>query len=124
MFSSERLAEAGKMILLGMGAVFSVLALLWGVLAIFKIFSYDLPQKRKKVAEKAPETVAEPPVAETVAVAEEPVAEATDDGELIAVISAAIAAYRASEGVAAEYVGGFRVVSYRRAVKGSSWNSK
>ena len=32
----ERLAEAGQVTLLGMGMVFAVLALLWGVLELFR----------------------------------------------------------------------------------------
>jgi len=121
MFAPERLAEAGKMILLGMGAVFSVLAILWAVLAIFKIFSYDLPKKRAQSAKK--EEVPEVVVAASVA---EPVAEEVydDDGALIAVIAAAVAAYRASEGITPEAVGGFRVVSFRRVNQRSAWNSK
>ena len=47
-----------------------------------------------------------------------------DDGELIAVITAAIAAYRASEeGLTGDDVNGFRVVSFKRATKGRAWNS-
>ena len=49
---------------------------------------------------------------------------AADDGELIAVITAAIAAYRASEeGMSAAEAGGFRVVSFKRASTGRAWNS-
>ena len=35
-FSSERLALAGQMTLLGMVMIFAVLGLLWGVLAVFQ----------------------------------------------------------------------------------------
>ena len=109
-FSAERLALAGQMTLIGMGMIFAVLSILWGVLAIFKlIFVKPAPKK----AEPSP----------VVAPAPEPVAEESNDEELIAVITAAVAAYRASEDPAATE-GGFRVVSFRRANGGKAWNSK
>lgn len=40
----ERLAEAGQVTLLGMGMVFAVLALLWGVLELFRV----IMQKSKR----------------------------------------------------------------------------
>ena len=121
LFAPERFAEAGKMILLGMGAVFSVLIILLLVLQLFRVFAYDLPKKRKEAEKKT-----EAPAAAAVPVVESAPAEEVipDDGELIAVISAAIAAYRAAEGMPAEEIGGFRVVSFRRAPKGSAWNNK
>ena len=116
MFSADAFAKAGEVILLGMGMVFAVLALLWLALTVFKwIFASDTTKKKDKAPESAP-------VVEAAPVAE-PVAE-TDDGELIAVITAAIAAYRAEEeGLTGESVEGFRVVSFKRAAKGRAWNS-
>ena len=114
-FSPERLALAGEMTLLGMGMVFAVLAILWAVLAIFKlVFAKPEPKKVSK-----PEPVAE--VAPVVT--PEPVAYVAGDDELVAVITAAIVAYRQNEepGVAP---GGFRVVSFRRANGGKAWNAK
>ena len=101
--------------LLGMGMVFAVLAILWGILCIFKIV-FARPEPKKK---------AEPvsaPKAEAVVVPE-PVAEQTDDTELIAILTAAIVAYESSCGneVAPS---GFRVVSLRRTNGGKAWNSK
>ena len=115
-FSPERLALAGQMTLIGMGMIFSVLGLLWGVLAIFKVvFARPAPKKAKPVAEvKAPTAVVTEP---------EPVTTAQNDDELIAVITAAIAAYIAEEEPDA-YQGGFRVVSFRRANGGKAWNAK
>ena len=116
-FSPERLALAGQMTLLGMGMIFAVLATLWGVLAIFKLI-FAKPEKKK--AKPAPEA----PKAEPVVVPEPVVAPAaTDDAELIAVLTAAIAAYEASLGNEVA-PGGFRVVSFRRANGGKAWNSK
>ena len=115
-FSPERLALAGQMTLIGMGMIFAVLALLWGVLAIFKIvFAKPEPKKAKPVAEvkATPVVVTEP----------EPVAAEQSDDELIAVITAAVAAYIADEEPGA-YQGGFRVVSFRRANGGKAWNAK
>ena len=113
-FSGERLALAGQMTLIGMGMIFAVLALLWAVLAIFKIV-FARPKKEKKT---------ETPVAQPTPAIEEPVATVTEanDDELIAVITAAVAAYMAQEDPDAA-PSGFRVVSFRRANGGRSWNS-
>ena len=115
-FSVDSIAKAAEVAVLGLGMVFLVLAILWGVLAIFKVvFGGEKKAKKEPVKEvSAPAAVAEP----------EPVAE-QDDGELIAVITAAIEAYRASEsGGDEDYAGGFRVVSFKRAGAGRPWNSK
>lgn len=112
-FSPERLAMTGEMILVGLGMVFAVLAVLWGVLSIFKLV-FAKPEKKK--AEPAP-VVENPPAYEP-----EPVAETEDDGELVAVITAAVAAYMASEEPDAA-PNGFRVVSFRRANGGRAWNA-
>ena len=117
-FSAARWAYAGRMTLLGMVMIFAVLGLLWGVLSVFK---YVMVGKTPK-EEKNKSAVAEV-VAESVAAAEtEPIVPATDDGELVAVIAAAIAAYRASEGMDATDASAFRVVSFRRATNGRAWN--
>ena len=102
--------------LLGMVMVFAVLALLWAVLAIFKIV-FAKPQKEKKAPAPVVDSV---PVIETV---EKTAIDDADDGELVAIITAAVAAYMATEEPnAAE--GGFRVVSFRRANGGKAWNAK
>lgn len=102
----ERLSYAMQMLLLGMGTVFSVLIILWLCVALFRlIFSGAARNKADKgQKEIKQETVAAPtPVATT----------APDDGELLAVITAAVAAMLEAEGSPA-YDGGFRVVSFRR----------
>ena len=103
-FSPEAWKYAGEMTLIGMGMIFAVLAILWAVLAIFKlIFAKD----------SAPKSVPAPKQETKPAPAPAPVSvTASDDRELVAVITAAIAAYRAEEGSA--NIGGFRVVSFRR----------
>ena len=115
-FSPERLALAGQMTLLGMGMIFAVLSLLWGVLTIFKLI-FVRPEKKKVKAPAAPKP-------EPIVVPEPVVAPAaSNDAELIAVLTAAIAAYEASQGNEVA-PGGFRVVSFRRENGGKAWNSK
>ena len=113
-FSGEAIKYALEMTLLGMGMIFAVLGVLWGVLAIFKLV-FARPKKEKA----AP--------ADQAAVAQEPTPESlpaeTDDGELIALLTAAIVAYEAEQNPEAP-IGNFRVVSYRRANGGRSWNAK
>ena len=102
----ERLSYAMQMLLLGMGTVFSVLIILWLCVTLFRlIFSGAARNKADKgQKEIKQETVAAPtPMATT----------APDDGELLAVITAAVAAMLEAEGSPA-YDGGFRVVSFRR----------
>ena len=97
----EKLSLAGEMILRGMATVFIVLALLWAIIAIFGAVSKATAGKAKKAA--------------PVPAPAEPTAEQTDDGEIIAAITAAIEAYRAGEGLAGH---GYRVVSFKkRSVK-------
>lgn len=103
--------------LLGMGMVFAVLAILWGVLAIFKlVFAGKTPKEPKPVKVKPVEQTS----AQTVTPA--PVAQ-SNDAELVAIITAAVAAYMAEEGTDA-YSGGFRVVSFKRVRGGRTWNTK
>lgn len=121
-FSAERMAYALEMTALGLLAVFSVLAILWGVLALFKVFMYDIPQKKAKAkaevkAEPAPVVVDEPIVVAPVA--------SSNDDEVVAVIMAAISAYIAADpALAEEYAGGFRVVSFKRVRDKAAWNKK
>ena len=111
-FSAEAWLYAGEMTLLGMGMIFAVLASLWLVLVVFKlIFARDSAPKKTEMQNAVAKVVEE-----SVAVAEEAPAAEADDTELVAILTAAIAAYRASEGTkdAEGYDGGFRVVSFRR----------
>lgn len=103
----ERTAYAGRMILIGMGAIFLSLAILWGVLEIFRRFVMGpTPQEESKAPAPAPVPVAVP-----VAPAK-PQATPSDDA-LIAAITAAVAATLAEEN--GGVVPGFRVVSFRKA---------
>lgn len=113
----ERLTDGLQVFVIGIVAVFGVLAVLWGVLALFKIVFYDLPEKKKaEAAKKALESTPAP--AFTDAPAENAPA-AEDDTQLIAVITAAIAAYTAESGASALP---FRVVSYKRLKGANGWN--
>lgn len=121
-FSGEAWAKAGEVTLLGMGMVFAVLAILWAVLAIFKLlFAKDTQGAQSTQSTETKKAVSAPTVAEAPAPA---AAAVSDDSELIAVITAAVAAYRASEeGMNDAEAGGFRVVSFKRAANGRAWNS-
>jgi len=127
-FSAERWAYAGKMTLLGMALVFGVLAILWGVLVIFKLLFAGKTPKEKNV----PKTVVKESAATNSAPAEIPSdvlsaviaagiqAYREDDTAMIAVLTAAVSTYREAEGESGE----FRVVSFRRASGNRAWNAK
>lgn len=119
---SETLTMMWQTPLLGMGMIFAVLSILWGILALMKFIMVGKSPKAKK--EEKPSAIAEV-IEESVAVTDDaPEAfNETDDGELVAIIAAAVAAYRESEGLGEEYTGGFRVVSFRRANSGRAWNA-
>ncbi len=120
-FSPEAWAKAAEVTLMGMGLIFVVLSVLWFVLYIFKlVFAKNTVSDKKKNAEEAKTAVTAAPTEQTSTA----VTVGSDDGELVAVLTAAIAAYRASEeGCEGESVNGFRVVSFKRAAKGRAWNS-
>ena len=106
---SDRAKEAGLVTLMGMVAIFTVLALLW---LIIEILHRVLSGEPKTVKEKAPEPVKRSEPEAPVSAPVENVSVATeDDGALIAVITAAVSAAMAEDG----YNGGFRVVSFKRA---------
>ena len=117
----EKFALCGRMLLTGMGTVFLVLAFLWGVIAIFgAVAKLAEKRERERIMEEvrnspAPNDAKKPlPVPETP-----PVEEEEDSGALIAVITAAIEAYRSAEGLPA---GSYRVVSFRKKNTKKSWN--
>lgn len=98
----DRALLAGQMVLIGMGAVFGVLAILWGCLAFFrKLLSAHIDDEPAP----APAPVPVAPVAPAAPAA-------AGDDAVIAAITAAVAATLAEEngGVAPA----FRVVSYRK----------
>ena len=122
----ERVAYALRMLIVGLGAVFAILALLWGVLVLSRMLLHDLPARRreeKNGTTTKPKAVAVAQPAPVAAPAPAPVAQPAvqDNGALIAVITAAVSAAMADEGTLPP--GGFRVVSFRRTQTGA-WNRK
>ncbi len=119
---SEKFALCGRMILTGLGTVFLVLCILWGVIALFgAVAKAQAKRERERIMEQVKNSPA-PNIAKPAAqpapeeVYEEP---EEDEGALIAVITAAIEAYRAAEGAAP---GSYRVVSFKRKNTRKSWN--
>lgn len=113
----ERAAEALSMVVMGVVMVFTVLAIIMGVLMIMeRVFS-----GKAKGGEGKKETPK--PAAEKTVIAPVPVVQATeDDGAVIAAITAAISAMLAESGDTT-YQGGFRVVSFKRSTRNTPWNS-
>lgn len=97
----ERAAYSGRMILIGLGTVFAALGILCAVLVLFRLAVEKLGKKK--------DTAASAPIADPVPA---PVPAEADNRELVAVITAAIAATLADEhgGEAPA----FRVVSFRK----------
>ena len=120
-FSAKRIEYAITVTLQGMLMIFAVLALLWGVVSLMKVFLHDIPQKR--AAKKQALASA---VAEVAAPAEQPAEIAPvadeDEGEIVAAITAAIAVMLQSEEYKGQFESGFRVVSFTR--KGGAWNKE
>ncbi len=117
---AEKMQKAGLNTLLGMGTVFIVLILLSFVISCFGLINKAQAAAEKK---KMAELEAEEAKSDRAAVTEEPaqavadeVPAGEDDDELIAVISAAIAAYEAENGgsITMEQSGGYYVRSIRR----------
>ena len=101
--TAQKFSLAGTMILRGMATVFLVLILLWIVIAIFGAITKRTTGKEKAASPAAPTAPAEEAPA------------ASNDGEIVAAIMAAIEAYRAEEGLTGR---GYRVVSFKkRSVK-------
>lgn len=119
----EKLSLSGEMLLRGLGTVFLVLAILWGVIELFNFISTSgerSTEKKKKEEAKPVSPAEEPKAAPTVEVKPEAVPDAIpaeeeipaeDDGAVIAAIIAAIEAYRQEEGT---YSLPYRVVSFKR----------
>ena len=119
---SERAQIVLEVFVTGMLSVFAVLALLWGIIALSKVFLHDIPnakknKNKKPVAPVAPAAPA-PAIPDAVEATEE-----VDDGELVAVITAAVAAMIESGDYKNEFANGFRVVSFKRSAK-NAWNRK
>ena len=105
----DRISMVFDMLLRGVGTVFFVLALLWGILAIFSAVLHrgdvKTTAERKKEARPAPAKKEKP--APAVAAP----AQTAEDTALIAAITAAVAAYLDQPTTS------FRVVSFKRTGK-------
>ena len=120
-FSPERWSYAGQMTLPGLLMVFAVLAILWFLLVSFKLVFARSEDKPKEQVTAVSDAAVSAPAPATASVS---VANSCGDEELVAILTAAVAAYIESEGQTESYAGGFRVVSFRRLGGGRSWNAK
>lgn len=102
----EKFTLVGSMLLRGIGTVFLVLALLWGIISLFGVFSAE----RKTTSKNKTAPVSEPHDADLT--------DTPDDTAVIAAICAAVEAYRADEGLATLH---YKVVSYKRKSGKTSW---
>lgn len=106
---SNIISQGAVVAVIGICTVFVVLAILWGVLELMRVFF--TAKKEKPAAPAAPAAPAPAPVAPSAAPAE-------DDSELIAVLTAAIAA---SLNQTTTY--NLKIKSYRRVDAGTPvWN--
>ena len=97
---SERIVMGLETAFLGMGVIFMVLIILWAVLSIFKLVFYRPASNGKKIKDSPePEIASESILQEDVR---------SDDGELVAAITAAISVMIDKPETS------FRVVSFRR----------
>lgn len=125
---AETLTMMWQTVVLGMGMVFAVLALLFGILSIFKlVFAGKTPkapkEKKPTVAEKkaavTSSSASDDAIAAVIAASIQAIRE-DENQQLVAVITAAVSAYRAAEGES----GSFRVVSFKRAGSARAWNAR
>jgi len=119
--TAEKFSLSGEMLLRGLGTVFMVLVILLIVLLVFgKVFGGEekKPAKPAAPAPKKEVPKAAAPVKSEPAAVPAPAAPAQDDKELIAVITAAIAAYQSASG---QPNLPFRVVSFTRKNNASGW---
>ncbi len=119
--SGEILSKAGLNTILGMGIVFIVLVLMCFIIYLFRF----IPILQEKFGKKSPESTEEAAESEPVsatAIPEEVPVSAGNDDEIIAVISAAIAAAEEDSTVSTEDASGFVVRSIRRRPS-NKWNS-
>ncbi len=110
----ERLTYGLQVFCVGMLTVFAALIILWIVLLLFKVFMYDIPNRKANEKKLEAEANMQKSPAAEVSAAQSAASTATGNDEIIAAITAAISAYTSQSANA----GSFRVVSYRR--KGSS----
>jgi len=105
------MVKAGLNTILGMGMAFFVLIIVSLVISLFPFINKITEKKDKKTSDKV---IAEKAIDNATTQIAEKEEELSDDAELVAVISAAIAAYEGTSGT------GFQVRSIRKSNK-SNW---
>ena len=110
----KAIEKAAENTAVGLVNVMFILVLLTLVISLFRF----IPNGSRKKKELEAAEAAAPVVPET---AQEPEEEGTDDGEIAAVIAAAVAAYESENGKAP--ADGFVVRSIRRRGRKSSWQN-
>lgn len=114
----ERVEMGVVTTIVGLAIVLSVLAILWGVMELFRIFFYEAPKKKAAAEkEKAKQAAAAVKQADDQAAAvAAPAAPQEDEEELIAVITAAIAASMETS------VGNLKIKSFKRVDNSPVWS--
>ena len=109
----ERISYAGTLTLLGMLVIFAVLSIVWLAIVLMRtvLSRFETEPAKKDLP------VPSAPVSEAPSAVNQP---ATDDGAILAAITAAIAVVWESEHPNT----GFRVVSYRHLDARKPWNTK
>lgn len=102
---SERAAVGLQVVAIGMGVVFGVLIILIAILQLFKLFAVKKPVD----STSASDSVSVPPVASAPASASS--VPASEEEQLVAIATAAIAAYRGESECS------FNVISIKKIVK-------
>ena len=125
---AERAEYALQGSVTGMLMIFAVLGLLYGIVTLSRVVFYDLPNRKKEIKpkkKKGKKVVMVEDDEEEISALCDPtvIVPEHNEGELAAVITAAIAAMLDSEEYKNEFVGGFRVVSFKRSTDGA-WNKK
>lgn len=108
----EKLSIGVEVSLVGIAIVFLVLAILWGILELFRVFFYEIPKKKKEKMQASHAETKEQMIEASPTEANCEIPDDTRmDEELIAAISAAVSMEIGKP------VGSFRVVSFHRTSK-------
>lgn len=115
---ADKFSLSGEMLLRGMGTVFMVLIILFVILKIFGAVFGGATKEKPQSAPAPKAAKAEAPAPAPAPAPVQTAAPAQDDSQLIAVITAAIAAYQSEAGKPNLP---FRVVSFTRKNNASGW---
>ena len=108
MTMGERVTMGFQVLLFGMAVVFAVLVLIWGILVLFRVIFYDIPNKKNASAKPAATSSTEEAAPEMEPVPEAVEEPESDEAEVVAAITAAVALMLDKPQTS------FRVVSFRR----------